>query len=64
VGRYPQLWVPPKREHMSFFQLHRGRLILPERDKVDLTPDTDSDLDKAPTWKTIFMPHFHGSSPP
>jgi hypothetical protein len=44
---------------MSFFQLHRGRLILPERNKVDLTPDTDSDSDKEPTWKG----HFYASFP-
>ena len=35
VGKKPQLWVSPEREAMSFFQLHCGRLILPDR-KVNL----------------------------
>jgi hypothetical protein len=32
--------VSPKREAMSFFQLHHGQLNLPER-KIDLIPGSD-----------------------
>jgi hypothetical protein len=44
---------------MSFLQLHRGQLILPERN-IDVTPDPDpdSDSDKGITWKTDYYAKF------
>jgi hypothetical protein len=50
---HPKIWVAPKREAMSLFQLHNGCLSLPQRMRNrHLTPDSDSN--SASTWKLHF----------
>jgi hypothetical protein len=50
VYAHPKIWVAPKREAMSLFQLHDG---LPQRMRnIHLTPDSDSN--SASTWKLHF----------
>jgi hypothetical protein len=47
--------VSPKIEAMSFFQLHHGRLNLPER-KIDLIPGSDGD--EFSTWELYHNTQF------
>ena len=51
----PKLWVPPRRQAMSFFQLHRGQLKLPER-RIDPHPSSDGGV--LSTWKGYHYAQF------